>query len=376
MHTSKNYIVTSAMAATMSADELANVIVVEDLTSTVHLFISGVILISGERTNPQGDIDTGGAPRQNPCNQKGLMTCVGYKRKIRDALQFMYELPIHVARRGVLLQGTLDAAVAKCSDTAAIEELTTLVANQRTAVAKNGKKGDGKKGSKKAVAAPAQDPLEIIGDPEAEESEGSESSEDKKSKRDWTQVKLANYQYFIDDKIFGRLFTDPINEGDTGPIQISHLQTMHPIEIIEMAVGCTAMANYKEKAKGDSTIGRMSIINFGLFGGTMTCNPRHAASTGFTWNDMNMLLNTIPLLWDLSQSTARTGMAHERLYLFIHESAYGSAPLNKLAQLVKPKDLKPGTPSDTPRQSIEDYHLVEREELDGKLPPGVKLVII
>jgi CRISPR-associated protein Csd2 len=372
MYQSKDYVVSSSIAATMSASQLANVIVVEDLSAVVNLFISGLILISGERTNPQGDIDTGGAPRQNPCNQKGLMTCVGWKRKQRDASQFMYDLPLHVARRGVLLQGTLDAALAKCPDKAAVEELTALVDNQRAAIAKAAaSKNGGKKGKKAPEVSEVDldDPLVAVG-------EGDTDSEESKSRRDWTSVRKANHEYFVDDRTYGRLFTDPMNEGDTGPVQISHLQTLHPIEIIEMAIGCTAVANYKEKATKDNTIGRMSIINFGLYSGTITINPRHAQTTGFTWNDLNMFLNTVPMLWDLSQSTSRTGVSHERLYLFIHESAYGSAPLNKLVKLVKPMDLKPETGPDIPRQSMDDYQLIEPEDLDGKLPAGVKLVVI
>lgn len=333
--------------------------------------LSGVIFISGERTNPQGDIDTGGAPRQNPINQKGLMTCVGVKRKTRDAFQFMYGLPIHVARRGVLLQGTLDAAVAKCTDKSAVDELTTWVDNQKSEVSKTSK--NGKKSKKSEVAV---DPVEILGAAVSPSEASDEDAEESKSKRDWTSIKKANHEYFIDDRTYGRLFTDPMNDGDTGPVQLSHLQTLHPIEILEMAVGCTSVANYKEKATKNNTIGRMSIVNFGLYSGTITVNPRHALTTGFTWNDLNMLLNTIPLLWDLSQSTSRTGVSHERLYLFVHDSAYGSAPLNKLVKLVKPKDLKVGVGADIPRQSMEDYQMVEREDLDKKLPSGVKLITI
>ena len=335
----------------MKPAELENVIVVDDVNAVVNLFISGCIFVSAVCTNPQGDIDTAGAPRQNPCNSKGLISSPGYKRKIRDAIQALYKLPIHVQRRGVLLGGTLEAAVAKGKDPKAVAELKKYVEDQQQEVEKSKK-------SAKTV--------------EPDVDSNGENGDSDKSARDWSSIKQANHEHFWDDRTFGRLFTAPVNDSDTGPVQISHFQTLHPIEIIDLAVNAP-VASYKEK--GNNTIGRMSIVNFGLYAGTITVNPRHAKATGYTWDDLNLLLNTVNLLWDMSQSATRTGVAHERLYLFVHTSAYGSLPLNQTVKLTRPSN-KTSLNDDDPRQSMEDYHLPDRAEVESELPAGMKLIVI
>jgi len=353
-YVSKNYVVSKAQASSMKAAELENVIVVDDLNATVNLFLSGCIYVSAVCTNPQGDIDTNGAPRQNPCNGKGLISSPGYKRKMRDAIQAMYKLPIHVQRRGVLLGGTLEAAMAKGKDPKATADLKKFVEDQK-------QKAD--KSNKSAKASEVDDD---------DDSEEAEDSVENKGKRDWSSIKQANREHFWDDRTFGRLFTAPVNDGDTGPVQISHFQTLHPIHILDLAVNAP-LASFKEK--GDNTIGRMSIVDFGLYTGTITVNPRHAQTTGYTWADLNLLLNTVALLWDMSQSATRTGVSHERMYLFLHTSAYGSLPLNQTIKLTRPVDKTSFGPEDS-RKSMEDYQLPDRDAVEDGLPSGMKLIII
>jgi CRISPR-associated protein Csd2 len=353
-YVSKNYVVSKAQAATMKAGELENVIIVDDINAVVNLFISGCIYVSAVCTNPQGDIDAGGAPRQNPCNRKGLISSPGYKRKMRDAIQSMYKLPIHVQRRGVLLGGTLEAAIAKGKDPKVTADLKKFVDDQKQQAEQS------KKSAKGAAADADAD--------DAEESAGSDAVSS--GKCDWSSIKQANREYFWDDRTFGRLFTAPVNDGDTGPVQISHFQTLHPIEILDLAINAP-LASFKEK--GNNTIGRMSIVDFGLYAGTITVNPRHAQTTGYTWADLNLMLNTVALLWDMSQSATRTGVSHERMYLFVHTSAYGSLPLNQTIKLTRPLDKTSSTPDDA-RKSMDDYHLPERNEIE--LPAGMRLIII
>lgn len=330
--------------ATKATKNDSTILVVDDLLAPVNRLVTGVIYVSATMTNIQGDIDSNGAPRQNPANLKGILTAAGYKRKIRDTVQALFNVPIHVNRRGVLLQGNLDAALAKAPDSKATAKLNGFVQKQKAALSKE---------------------------------EGATSKEDSEKKAkidDWSDVVLACHQHFFDDRAFGRLFTDPINEGSTGPVQISHFLSLHPIEIIEMAIACTAVANWKEREKMVSTLGRTSVVNYGLYEGTLVCNPFHAERTRFSWDDLNKILNVIPLLWDITQSSARTGVAHERLALFIHEGQTGSMALADCKKLVRPTDTP--SASDMPRQATEDYTFKSLEDLCTGLKPGVTLALL
>ena len=322
-----------------------NTIVVKDLNAPVDRMVSVIFYTSAVMGNPQGGIDEDGAPRQNPINQTGIITSVGFKRKIRDLCNLIYGDEMHVRRRSVLVQGTLDAAVAECDDKKLVATLTSVVDAQ------------------KAKAAEVKD----------KDDKGKKEKND--ARQDWAAVIAANTKHFYDDRAFGRLFTLPINEGVTGPIQVNHMQSLHPIDIIEIAIATVAVASYKDKADKDSDLGRMSVVNFGLYEGVLTCTPHFARATGFTWNDLNKLLSIMPMIWDLTRSTVRTGISHERMYVFEHDSAYGSAPLNVLRKLVRPSNSETGQelPSDVARQSMDHYNMKELGEII--LPHGVNLVV-
>jgi len=342
--------------ATEETKSASTILVVEDLEAPVNRLVTGILYVSAAMTNIQGDIDAGGAPRQNATNLKGILSSAGYKRKIRDTVQMIFDVPMHVNRRGVLLQGNLDAALAKAPDSQATTKLKDFVFKQRATLAKAKVKDE-------AVSSKDDD------------SKKTEKKEKAEKGEDWSEVVKACFQYFFDDRTFGRLFTDPVNEGSTGPVQISHFLSLHPIEIIEMAVACTAVANWKEKEEKHSTIGRVSVVNYGLYEGTLVCNPFHAAHTGFSWNDLNKILNVIPLLWDITQSSSRTGVAHERMTLFVHDSPTGSMSLADCKKLAHPINANPSAP-DMPRQSTDDYEFKSLEELNEGLNPGVKVAII
>jgi CRISPR-associated protein Csd2 len=313
----------------------SNVIVVDDLSKPVDRYLSGLGLFSVTNSNPQGDLDAENRPRQNPFTQKGFFTPQGLTRKIRDLVSLKYGLPIHVKRGGVLIEETNEATQKRGKDPKAKKVLADVVAKQ--------------KASKKAKKA----------------------EEEKAPSVDSSSVMRACTEEFFDDRVFGRLFTSPVNDHVTGPLQISMAQSLHPIEVVDLAITCVAVSNFSEKEKKDNNIGRTSVVNFGLYAWSFTLNPIHAKHTGCSWNDVNILLDILPRVWDLTQSCTRTGVAHEGLYVFEHADPYTSAPVHRLNNLVRPKAKDD---EDVAKHSMEDYRLIQQE--DVVLPPGVRLIVL
>lgn len=79
------------------------------------------VLIEAKNTNPQGNPDEDNRPRVNPNNNKGFITGVGLKRKIRDYLQLTGN-DIYVARN-VCLEDQRDGLGAKSSKRGSKEAL-------------------------------------------------------------------------------------------------------------------------------------------------------------------------------------------------------------------------------------------------------------
>lgn len=335
--------------ATKSNKDEHTILVVPDLKAPVDQLITAVIYFSVTLSNINGDIDANGAPRQIQANMKGLASHASWNRKIRDLLELCYSDRIHIQRRGVQLQGTLDAAKEINPNDPATVLLNTFVDKQRSSIAKA-------RGKKKEAGAP-------------------EGKETVIKLENWDSVIKANLEYYSDDRAFGRVYQDPMNEGSTGPLQVSQFISLHPIEILELAVGCTSVANWKEKEKKNSTIGRVSVVNYGLYEGTFVCNPFHAAHTGFSWEDLNKILNLVGVMWDLTQSASRTGVSHERMTLFIHDSACGSMSLKDCLKLSRPLNVCTDN-KEIPRQSTEDYAFRDLDTIKSGLNSGVQVAII
>lgn len=327
---------------------------VKDMKGVVDRYINVVGYVSASLSNPQGDIDNENAPRQNPFNLKGIITHQGIKRKIRDLLVDVMGQPVHVARGSVLLQGTLDAMEVLKAGEKSTKALRTFV--DKTKIPK------GKKGKKNATSAE--------GAPEGSADNGNSEDDDNDLKKDGPEVCTVLTTHFTDDRLFGRLVLSPYNVGLKGPVQIENLQSLHPIEILDLTIGCTAVANYADANEGkDRTIGHSKVVDFGLYQMNIKINPVEAKKTGMTWEDLNTFLNLLTMIWDLTVSSSRSGVAHEKAYIFIHESLQTSAPIPELVRLVTPGDKGLELEKDAPRNSMENYDMVDLSKV--KIPEGV-----
>jgi CRISPR-associated protein Csd2 len=113
-------------------------------------------------------------------------------------------------------------------------------------------------------------------------------------------------------------------------------------------VTTTKEADEQIKKHGDitGTLGRKSIVPYGLYATQGFISPQEAAGTGFTEADLDLLLRALAgrartdeigagTMFDLDRSASRGLMAAQKLFVFKHSSKLGNAPAHKLFGTVK-----------------------------------------
>jgi len=322
-----------------------NIYLVSNLSKSVDRAVHVVVYFSVYKANPNGDLDSGGAPRYNIFDNKGFVTADSSKRHVRDAVHMIYGLPMHVGHpSGVLLTATVEAAREHCSvGDSGLRALEDYMASE------NGVKVENIRKSK--------------------EDEGKKSV-------DYEGVVKANLSRYFDDRTFGRVFASKMNLGIRGAVQYTTATSLHPIEVTSIAITSDMVANEKEKiSKSGRNVGRYQEVNFGLYHYEIFVNPFQARMTGFTWNDLNLLLNGEALKWELTKASRRSSVELEAGYIFISDSHLNVMRTNKAKKLTTPKDLSGLGPVDA-RKSMGDYEMVTREEIKANLPPNLKLLLL
>ena len=311
-----------------------------------------LFLFDCENGNPNGDPDMGNSPRIDPQDMHGLISDVAIKRRIRNYVQMKYE---NKAPFSIFIQHStnLNVAIAK--------------AHEQTA---GGLKPNTDKGG---------------------------AGKDKvKLARDWM---CAN---FFDVRAFGAVMSTGPNAGQVrGPVQLTFARSASPVlpvdlSITRMAVAegdskkCKASADYQaivDEMSEDKlrTMGRKSLIPYGLFIGKGFISANLAAQTGFSDDDLKLFWDAILNMYEHDRSSSKGLMAVRRLYVFKHvgmanneqrerEAMLGCAPAHKLFDLVE-REIKSAV--DVPR-SFADYakSLPTQAQLASQLPGGVEIEIL
>lgn len=257
--------------------------------------------------NPNGDPDAGNLPRVDPQTFQGLVTDGCLKRKIRD-----YVIAAKNTANGP------EAGYAIYFQTKGGPEKRVLNAIHQQAYDAIDKKPKDKKYADQVAA------------------------------RAWM---CGN---FYDVRTFGAVMSTDINCGQVrGPAQITFARSYHPIAQQEVAISRKAVTTTKEadeqiKKHGDitGTLGRKSIVPYGLYATQGFVSPQEAAGTGFTEADLTLLLRALAgrsqkgeagegTMFDLDRSASRGLMAAQKLFVFKHASKLGNAPAHKLFSAVK-----------------------------------------
>jgi CRISPR-associated protein Csd2 len=260
--------------------------------------------------NPNGDPDAGNLPRIDPDTGRGLVSDVCLKRKIRNYVEL----------------------VKSGSDSHRIYVTEGAVLNNKHQEAYDavGKKPEG---SKKPA------PKEVT---------------------EWLCA------HFYDVRTFGAVMSTEINGGTVrGPVQLCFSKSEDPIVPQEISITRMAVTNKKDLDK-ERTMGRKSIVPYGLYRLEGFISAPQSLKTGFSEDDLQLFWNALINMFDHDRSAARGRMASRKLYVFRHDSSLGNAPASALFDLVKAQRVNPDEPV---TRRFEDYSITVQDP-----PAGVSLL--
>jgi CRISPR-associated protein Csd2 len=288
--------------------------------------------------NPNGDPDAGNMPRLDPETNKGLVSDVALKRKIRNYVALARpEAPGHeiYMRDGATLN----------------------VEHRRAWTAKMPEVKDAKE-----LKAGPRDPEKA---------------------RALTRWMCAN---FWDIRSFGAVMTTGVNAGQVrGPIQLTFATSVEPIMPLEISITRLAATTEADaEAKGGRTMGRKHIVPYGLYrahgfvSAPLASHP--VKGTGFSEADLELLFEALGNMFEHDRSAARGEMATRKLIVFRHSTALGNAHAHALFGRVKTLRVHKGerrpigadeTDNWPAARSFEDYAIVIDRE---GLPDGVEII--
>ncbi len=299
-----------------------------------HEFVLFFDVING---NPNGDPDAGNLPRLDPETNRGLVSDVALKRKIRN----------YVALARPDAQG----------HEIYMREGATLNLEHKRA--------------RDAVT------------PGASADEMKRLPKEEAKAREVTRWMCAN---FWDVRAFGAVMTTGVNAGQVrGPVQLGFGQSVEPILPLEISI--TRMAATTEadaEAKGGRTMGRKHIVPYGLYrahgfvSAPLASHP--VKGTGFSDADLDLLFEALTQMFDHDRSAARGEMSTRKLVIFRHATALGNAQAQSLFDRVTVKRVHQGSQHPIgaaeadnwpPARAFADYAIhVDR----GGLPEGIEII--
>jgi CRISPR-associated protein Csd2 len=305
-----------------------------------HEFVLLFEVING---NPNGDPDAGNLPRLDPETNRGLVTDVALKRKIRN----------YVA----LAKGDEAPEVDANLDT--IGKRYEIFVTERAILDQKQKRAWVATG---ATPNPSSDKNKPYAKLPKEDAEARKLS-------DWM---CAN---FYDVRSFGAVMsTSGGNCGQVrGPVQIAFGHSEEAIVPQEVTITRMA-ATTEDESKGDNrTMGRKHIVPYALYRAHGFVSAKLAERTGFDESDLELLFQALEQMFDHDRSAARGEMATRKLVVFRHASALGNAPAHTLFDRVKVGRNVDGAmrdPTDKgldnlpPARSFKDYLIaIDRDNL-------------
>lgn len=286
------------------------------MTAIAHRY-EFVFLFDITNGNPNGDPDAGNLPRLDPETNRGLVTDVCLKRKIRNFVSLDKE---DASGYAIYMQ-----------------EKAVLNNQHRKAYEAVGIKPEDKKLPK-----------------------------DEAKAREITSWMCAN---FFDVRTFGAVMTTGINAGQVrGPIQMAFASSVDPVVPLEISITRMAVTTEKEaeaQSGDNSTMGRKHIIPYGLYRAHGFISAKLAERTGFSQEDLDLFWRALINMFEHDRSAARGEMAARKLIVFEHESAMGNAPAHMLFDAVK---ITSAHSEDAAPRSFADYRVSVEH---SAIPSGV-----
>ena len=282
-----------------------------------------VLLFDVKSGNPNGDPDAGNAPRTDPETGHGYVSDVCLKRKIRNYI-----------------------CLAKGADKGEPEEGYDIYVKEGAILNNQHQRAydvDAIKNAEKGA-----DRVKLA--------------------RDWM------CQNFFDIRMFGAVMTTGINCGQVrGPVQFAFARSIDPISQFEQSITRMAVTTEREaeaqtakQEGGARTMGRKTIVPYGLYEAHGFISPHLAAQTGFSTDDLELLWQSLIGMFEHDRSAARGEMTSRKLIVFEHESTLGNAPAHSLFERVKIERLN----DEKPPREFSDYSVTINRE---NIPYGITI---
>lgn len=295
--------------------------------------------------NPNGDPDAGNLPRLDPETNKGLVSDVCLKRKVRNYAE--------LARSG--------------ADSYHIHVEEGSILNDKHRKAYRDARPDDPKVEKDAKLNPKDD-------------------DEAKKLRDFM------CRNFFDVRTFGAVMSTGINCGQVkGPVQMTFATSVEPIMPLEVSITRMAATNEAEKKKradgaedgngrsDNRTMGRKHIVPYGLYVARGFISAKFAERTGFSEDDLECFFDALKNMFEHDRSAARGEMATRKVIAFKYANALGHVPAHALFDRVtiqrmiggEARDIDDRLDSYPPARKFTDYSIsIDR---DG-LPEGVEII--
>jgi CRISPR-associated protein Csd2 len=271
-----------------------------------------VLFFDVENGNPNGDPDAGNMPRIDPQTGKGIISDVCIKRKIRNYVSAVYDNAfghdIYVSE-GAILNNKQKEAYDKCG-----------------------------------LAA----------------------------KKDKKEEKMVAQRYMCERYFDVRSFGAVMDTGDykcgqvCGPVQLCFSKSEDVILQQEITITRMASTTEKEKDTENRTMGRKYIVPYALYRLEGFISAKLAEKTGFSEDDLKLLLEALVNMFDHDHSAARGKMTSRKLFVFQHESMLGNAPSDRLFSLITTEK----TNQDAPPRAFSEYVIKVQKE---KMPQNVHM---
>ncbi|MEX1028102.1 MAG: type I-C CRISPR-associated protein Cas7/Csd2 [Candidatus Paceibacterota bacterium] len=303
-----------------------------------------LILFDVTNGNPNGDPDAGNLPRMDPTTNKGLVSDVCLKRKVRN---FVSQFPRErigddgngfniLVQQGNILNNELDRGI-------------------KAATADFDKKATDKQKAEAAMR--------------------------------WL------CREFYDVRTFGGVLSTgaDVLKGSAygqvrGPIQFTFGRSQDPITPLEISITRCAVTKPEDEKK-ERTMGNKHIVPYALYVAKAFVSPVFAERTGFTNDDLELFFEALQHMFDHDQSAARAEMTVRGVYDFEHvgtqhennaaqngrEAKLGCAHAHKLFENVhiESADKEKEYP-----EVFQDYHVTDDwpdKGSDEIVVPGVKI---
>ncbi len=286
--------------------------------------------------NPNGDPDAGNMPRLDPNTNRGLVSDVCLKRKVRNYISEFAPTRNGNGYNILIRQGAV------------------IETEQKRAI-------------------------------EAAKEQHKEKEKQAEEAMKWL------CREFYDVRTFGGVLAtgDDVMRGSAfgqirGPVQFTFGQSFDPITPLEITITRCAVTKESEKEK-ERTMGNKHIVPYALYAAKGYVSPAFAERTNFTQADLDLLFEALLHMFEHDRSAARGEMVVRGLYDFEHigtqhennaeqnkrEARLGCAPAHKLFEGIKVQLTEEAKIKGFP-ESFADYE-VQCNWDSNALPNGVKL---